>query len=184
MRPLLKKFRNPAKPGVSLEVSVNSDTGQDMNIEYKDLLIKQLEMNELAWKDLEKHGVIAEAEFCLNFRFTSPNHARCESLIDFMCRKTNYDVHIAPEKSFRKNWYIEGATKPFKVSKKQINEWVSEMVRLGMKHDCKFDGWWVWKYEDFACPGGPCTTKALGSITENGSRLIRQPAQLRNQLNL
>jgi hypothetical protein len=151
---------------------------QNVSKKCKSLLIKQLEMNEHAWKILQNNGINAGDEFCFNFRFAAPNHACGESLKDSVSRKTDYTVHSTSESRYKKNRLVEGTTKPLKVSKEAIDKWVSEMVKLGLQHDCTFSGWWVWKYDDFACPGSPSTSQNFGSIIEDKPRLLNRLTQL------
>jgi hypothetical protein len=152
---------------------------QNMSSKCRNLLLGQLKMSKQAWEALQnKGGATVDDEFCLNFKFTAPNHACSEALKDSIRRKTDYTVQTASEGRYIKNWVVQGATKPVKISQEVIYQWVSGMVKLGLQYDCKFSGWWLWKYDDFACPGVPPVKQTFGSFVQDKPGLIRQLAQL------
>jgi hypothetical protein len=144
----------------------------------KNLIAEQLALNEQAWETLQQNGVGEDDEFCLNFKFNAPNHAYSEALKDYISRKTDYAVLTTTAGSYGKGSVVQGTTKPVKISKTMLDLWVCEMVKLGMQHDCSFNGWWIWKYDKFARPGAPGVRQQIGSIAEGKSNFIKWLAEM------
>lgn len=141
---------------------------------YRDLLIKQHQMNQQAWDVLQNNGVNDNDEFCLNFKFKALNQTCGETLKDFISVKTDYTVHTTSEGYYKKSCIIQGATMPVKISKEMIDRWVSEMIKLGLEYNCNFSGWWIWKYDNFACPDVVGIRRNIGTIPERKPRLIER----------
>jgi hypothetical protein len=109
------------------------------------LLKKQLKQTARAKKILYDTGIPDDMEFCINFRFAAKNRLAGELLKNYICRETDYNVEIVPEGWLKRYWSVEGSTKPIRISKEIIDTWVSQMVLIGLEHECKFDGWWLWQ---------------------------------------
>jgi len=114
----------------------------DLNTRYRQLLAKQLTMNEATWRALQKHGVDESTQLRLDFSYNAPDEASAKSLKTVLEEQTDYDVTIGSGGGmFRKKWSVSGSTQQTPVSREIIDQWVDWMVTAGLHQNCEFDGW-------------------------------------------
>ncbi|MDO8302707.1 MAG: hypothetical protein Q7T18_05660 [Sedimentisphaerales bacterium] len=146
----------------------------------KNLLIKQLILNERIWTALRNSGVTDGDEFCFNFKFIAHTRSAGKSLQEFLCGRPDYDADVALEGLFRERWIVRGATPPMKASKSVVDQWVVGMMMAGFKHRCDFCGWWVWKY-NLAQSGIFDSKKLSCDIIESRRGLIKSSRQVHSE---
>jgi Regulator of ribonuclease activity B len=109
---------------------------------YRELLAKQLAMNEQTWRTLQEHGVTISTELRLDFSFRAPSQTAAEGLKDLLEDQTDYAVTFQSTGSLlRKAWTVQGSTQLTKVSPEILDQWVDWMVTAGLERSCEFDGW-------------------------------------------
>lgn len=114
----------------------------DLDTRYRQLLAKQLTMNEETWRALQKHGVRESTELRLDFSYNAPDEASAKSLKTVLEDETDYEVTISSNgRMLRKKWSVQGSTQQTPVSKEIIDQWVDWMVTAGLHQNCEFDGW-------------------------------------------
>jgi hypothetical protein len=114
----------------------------DLDTRYRQLLAKQLTMNEETWRALQEHGVDESTNLRLDFSYNARDEASAKSLKTVLEEQTDYEVNIVSDGAmFRKKWSVSGSTQPTSVSKEIIDQWVDWMVTAGLHENCEFDGW-------------------------------------------
>ncbi len=109
---------------------------------YRELLSKQLAMNEQTWRTLQGHGVTPASEVRLDFAYRAPNRAAAEGLKSLLEDQTDYSVTVQSSGALlRRVWTVSGSTQPTTISPDILNQWVDWMVTAGLERDCEFDGW-------------------------------------------
>jgi regulator of ribonuclease activity B len=109
---------------------------------YRELLAKQLAMNEQTWRILQGHGITPDSQVRLDFAYRAPNRAAAESLKGLLEDQTDYSVAVQSSGSLlRRDWTVAGSTQSTTISPEILNEWVDWMVTAGLERDCEFDGW-------------------------------------------
>ena len=109
---------------------------------YRELLGRQLAMNEQTWRTLQGHGVTLDSEVRLDFAFRAPSQAAAEGLKGLLEDQTDYEVSATSHGSvLRRQWTVTGSTQPTKISPEILDQWVDWMVRAGLERHCEFDGW-------------------------------------------
>jgi hypothetical protein len=109
---------------------------------YREVLEKQLAMNQQTWRTLQKHGVTVSTQLCLEFLYRAPDRAAAQELKDLLEHETDYDVRVQSSGSLlRKQWSVSGTTRPTTISPEILDQWVDWMVTAGFEHRCEFDGW-------------------------------------------
>jgi len=111
---------------------------------YKRLLAQQLEMNPRTWAALKEKGVDEQTLIVIEFSFTAPARTAARTLDKVLRARTNFVTELLAEGSrWRRHWRLVGHTQPSTASVEMLNDWVTFMVTLGAKSDCRFDGWGV-----------------------------------------
>ncbi len=109
---------------------------------YRELLDRQLAMNEQTWRTLQIHGVTLDSELRLDFAFRAPTQAAAEGLKSLLEDQTDYSASTRSSGSLLgRQWTVTGSTQPTKISPEILDQWVDWMVTAGLERDCEFDGW-------------------------------------------
>jgi hypothetical protein len=115
---------------------------EDLDTRYRQLLGKQLTMNEQTWRALQSRGVTEATELRLDFSYVAPDESRAQALKGVLEDQTDYDVAVVSEGGiFRKRWSVIGSTQPTTISPAILDQWVDWMVTAGLHQECEFDGW-------------------------------------------
>jgi hypothetical protein len=114
----------------------------DQNIRYREILARQLAMNQESWVALQRHGLMSETEVRLDFAYRAPNEQAAEGLRKLLADQTDYQIAVRSEGGvFGKRWNLLGTTQPTTISPAILDQWVDWMVTAGLEHECEFDGW-------------------------------------------
>ena len=102
---------------------------------YESTLQEQLAMNEQTWSTLQENGVDDSTELSLDFAYDAPGETEAEALATHLRAETDYEVSV-------EDGWVSGSTKPMRVSREILDQWVERMVAAGAEHGpCQFDGW-------------------------------------------
>ena len=108
------------------------------------VLEHQLSMNRATWSALGEHGVKDGTELSLDFFFFAPGENEARALATYIAAETDYQVEASSAKAgllSKRQWAVNGSTRPTAVSLDVLDEWVTWMVAAGRAHGCEFDGW-------------------------------------------
>ena len=109
---------------------------------FDKLLAQQLEMNPRTWSALEERGIGANTLLVIEYSFTAPGKRHARDLVKVLRSRTNFSTELVADGSrLRRHWRVVGHTQPSTASIEMLNEWVTFMVNVGAKHQCRFDGW-------------------------------------------
>jgi regulator of ribonuclease activity B len=109
---------------------------------YRQILGKQLAMNQQTWRTLQERGVTLTTKLRLEFMYRAPDRAAAEGLKDLLEDQTDYELQLQSSGSLlRKQWLVEGTTQPTNISPEILDQWVDWMVTAGLERGCEFDGW-------------------------------------------
>ena len=108
---------------------------------YRDLLGKQLAMNQETWHRLQQHGVTPATSLRLDFTYRAPDQQSAAALKELLCGETDYAVEVKSSGLLRKEWSVHGTTQPTTISPEILDQWVDWMVSAGFERGCEFDGW-------------------------------------------
>ena len=114
----------------------------DKDARYRELLAKQLRMNEATWAALQRRGVTEASALRLEFAYRAPAERNAIALRTLLAAQTDYEVTVQSDGTLlRKRWSISGTTQPTAISPAILDQWVDWMVTAGLEHECEFDGW-------------------------------------------
>ena len=109
---------------------------------YRDLLARQLAMNEQTLATLRRHGLGPDTEVRLDFAYRAPNRRAAEGLKQLLAEQTDYEAAVKSDGGIlRKRWSVVGRTQQTVVSSSILDQWVTWMVTAGLERECEFDGW-------------------------------------------
>ncbi|HTN23942.1 MAG TPA: ribonuclease E inhibitor RraB [Solirubrobacteraceae bacterium] len=109
---------------------------------FDKLLAQQLEMNPRTWSALEERGIGTNTLLVIEYSFTAPGKRHARDLVKVLRSRTNFSTELVVDGSrLRRHWRVVGHTQPSTASIDMLNEWVTFMVNVGAKHQCRFDGW-------------------------------------------
>ena len=108
--------------------------------EFEENLSKQGELAPKTVAQLRAFGVTQESELKLEFFFYSNSDGKAASLVEALT-DLGYHSESSTSAGDPNLVCITGWTTPMKMEEEAIVAWTEQMVRLGFKHDCEFDGW-------------------------------------------
>jgi len=107
---------------------------------FKSNLKKQVELAPQTLKQLREIGVTDDKQLKLEFFFYANTLDKVQNL-SYELLKLNYEVHAGQSQGDTKLFIANGWTTRMKMDNETVERWTKEMVEVGYKFDCDFDGW-------------------------------------------
>lgn len=109
---------------------------------YEKNLERQLTTNKLIVQRLTELGVREGQTILLDFSFYAIDLPNLK-LLEQTLQEMNYtELQIKNSSHNQTEFYLlRGKTTPIEFGENSINEWVKDMIAIGFKYDCEFDGW-------------------------------------------
>ena len=108
--------------------------------ERDESIVMQPVLNKEVLKLMKRFGGTSNSFQSVEFFFYSDTEDKANNLA-IELNKLNYEVYGVSQ-SFKENeWSIIGCTPALNLNDESLNAWSKQMVDLGFKCDCKFDGW-------------------------------------------
>jgi hypothetical protein len=108
---------------------------------YREMLAKQLAMNEATFAQLKSRGLTPETEVSLEFFYIAASEDDARALADLLQAETDYEVAAHLLEDPTPTWVVSGKTTPTTITLQVLDEWVEWMVNAGHQNNCEFDGW-------------------------------------------
>lgn len=107
---------------------------------FKNNLSNQMQSAPEVLQQLSNLGVSEDDELELEYFFYTNTEDKAKQLATEI-KKLNYTVEHGPAAEAPNEFVITGWTTKMKMSDNTVVKWTKEMVELGYKFDCEFDGW-------------------------------------------
>ena len=101
----------------------------------------QIRMNRTTWKVLVENGFKSGSPASVDFFYHAQNRAAAEAICAALCSAGTQATTYSRGWLWFRQWSVTGSSQEPSITLERLDAWVTEMVELGARHSCDFDGW-------------------------------------------
>ncbi|MCB1583008.1 MAG: ribonuclease E inhibitor RraB [Marinicella sp.] len=103
-------------------------------------LERQIETTPMILQQLAQLNINESKALKVEYFFYTNTLEKAKALVDVLASRGYVGVAERSAHS-RKEFVVTGWTTPIEMSEANLIEWTKDMCKLGLSHDCDFDGW-------------------------------------------